>query len=134
MGEDFEATLPPPVENTQQEQTRYDSIGVTPSPRPQPVSPSISFDYSSEPTWDDSVPLKRAYLSKLNEAEKLILTVSSTREISPSDPELQARLEVGRPRLSQLFNELKRNGFLKVRKEGRTRFFKLTEEALDVLR
>jgi len=134
VGEDFEATLPPPVENTQQEQTRYDSIGVTPSPRPQPVSPSISFDYSSEPTWDDSVPLKRAYLSKLNEAEKLILTVSSTREISPSDPELQARLEVGRPRLSQLFNELKRNGFLKVRKEGRTRFFKLTEEALDVLR
>ena len=64
----------------------------------------------------------------------MILTVSSTREISPSDPELQARLEVGRPRLSQLFNELKRNGFLKVRKEGRTRFFKLTEEALDVLR
>jgi len=134
VGEDFEATLPPPVENTQQEQTRHDPIGLTQGLRSQPMPPSISFDYNLEPNWDDSAPLQHSYLSKLNEAEKLILTVSSVREISPSDPELQARLEVGRPRLSQLFNELKRNGFLKVRKEGRTRFFKLTEEAFDVLR
>jgi DNA-binding transcriptional ArsR family regulator len=134
VGEDFEATLPPPVENTQQEQTRHDPIGLTQGLRSQPMPPSISFDYNLEPNWDDSTPLQHSYLGKLNEAEKLILTVSSVREISPSDPELQARLEVGRPRLSQLFNKLKRNGFLKVRKEGRTRFFKLTEEAFDVLR
>ena len=38
VGEDFEATLPPPVENTQQEQTRHDPIGLTHGLRSQPMS------------------------------------------------------------------------------------------------
>ena len=59
--------------------------------------------------------------------------IAEHREISPSDPEIQARLEVGRPRLSQLYNSLYKSGILSVRKKGRTRFFKLTENALQHL-
>ena len=57
---------------------------------------------------------------------------AESREISPSDPEIQARLEVGRPRLSQLYNWLYKSGILSVRKKGRTRFFKLTEKTIEV--
>ena len=73
------------------------------------------------------------HLGNLSEAEELILEIAEHREISPSDPEIQARLEVGRPRLSQLYNSLYKSGILSVRKKGRTRFFKLTENALQHL-
>ena len=59
-----------------------------------------------EPRWDPDPPLDTARFYSLSDAERLILQISSTREISPSDNELQARLEVGRPRLSQLYNSL----------------------------
>ena len=71
----------------------------------------------------------RFYL--LSDAERLILQISSLREISPSDDELQARLEVGRPRLSQLYNSLHKSGLLSVRKQGRTRLFKLSNAAAE---
>jgi DNA-binding FadR family transcriptional regulator len=71
----------------------------------------------------------RFYL--LSDAERLILQISSIREISPSDDELQARLEVGRPRLSQLYNSLHKSGLLSVRKQGRTRLFKLSNAAAE---
>ena len=51
------------------------------------------------------------------------------REVSPSDAELQAVLEVGRTRLSQIFNGIRRAGLLSVRKQGRTRLFKLSDVA-----
>ena len=74
-------------------------------------------------------PLDESKLASLNEAEVMILEASSEREISPSDAELQARLEVGRPRLSQIYNELLRTGLLSVRKQGRKRLFKISEAA-----
>ncbi|GIS50021.1 MAG: hypothetical protein Ct9H90mP24_3130 [Methanobacteriota archaeon] len=36
-------------------------------------------------------------LSSMNDAEGLIVSIASSREISPSDAEIQARLEVGSP-------------------------------------
>jgi len=71
------------------------------------------------------------HLRNLTEAEELILEIAESREISPSDQEIQARLEVGRPRLSQIYNSLYKSGILSVRKKGRTRYFKLTENAIE---
>ena len=79
--------------------------------------------------WDEDNPLDESKLASLNEAEAMILEASSAREISPSDAELQARLEVGRPRLSQIYNELFRTGLLSVRKQGRKRLFKISDAA-----
>ena len=73
-------------------------------------------------------------LHTLTEAERLVLETSSIREVSPSDQELQARLEVGRSRLSQVYNGMRRKGLLSVRKQGRTRYFKLSEAAGQHLR
>ena len=84
-----------------------------------------------EPRWDPDPPLDTARFYSLSDAERLILQISSTREISPSDNELQARLEVGRPRLSQLYNSLHKSGLLSVRKQGRTRLFKLSNAAAE---
>ena len=81
------------------------------------------------PIWEDDRELDVNRFYSLSDAERMILEVASTREISPSDDELQARLEVGRPRLSQLYNSLQKSGMLSVRKQGRTRLFKLSEAA-----
>ena len=79
--------------------------------------------------WESDNPLDESKLGLLNEAEIMILEASAAREISPSDAELQARLEVGRPRLSQIYNELFRSGLLSVRKQGRKRLFRISEAA-----
>jgi DNA-binding transcriptional ArsR family regulator len=81
------------------------------------------------PIWEEDNELDVNRFYSLSDAERMILEVASTREISPSDDELQARLEVGRPRLSQLYNSLQKSGMLSVRKQGRTRLFKLSEAA-----
>ena len=81
------------------------------------------------PIWDQDEKLDTDRFYSLSDAERMILEVASLREISPSDDELQARLEVGRPRLSQLYNSLQKSGMLSVRKQGRTRLFKLSEAA-----
>ena len=78
------------------------------------------------PVWEDDEPFDAMCLHTLTEAERMILTASASREVSPSDQELQARLEVGRSRLSQIYNGMRRKGLLSVRKQGRTRFFKLS--------
>ena len=57
------------------------------------------------------------------------MEVSSEREISPSDNRLQDRLNVGRPRMSQMCNRLYRSGILSVQQKGRSRMFKLTNDA-----
>ena len=81
------------------------------------------------PIWEEDNELDVNRFYSLSDAERMILEVASIREISPSDDELQARLEVGRPRLSQLYNSLQKSGMLSVRKQGRTRLFKLSEAA-----
>ncbi len=83
------------------------------------------------PTWDPDLPLDANRFYSLSDAERLILQIAAEREISPSDNELQARLEVGRPRLSQLYNSLQKSGLLSVRKQGRTRLFKLSNAAAE---
>ena len=83
------------------------------------------------PRWEPDLPIDTNRFYSLSDAERLILEIASIREISPSDDELQARLEVGRPRLSQLYNSLHKSGILSVRKQGRTRLFKLSSAAVD---
>ena len=51
------------------------------------------------------------------------------KAVSPSDPELMNRLNVGRARLSQIFNSLRRAGILSVRQDGRHRRFTLSPAA-----
>ena len=92
-----------------------------PSMDAPPVIPT-SFD----PVWEDDEPFDAMCLHTLTEAERMILTAAASREVSPSDQELQARLEVGRSRLSQIYNGMRRKGLLSVRKQGRIRFFKLS--------
>ena len=130
----FEANLPPPVEEHQEIQFENH-----PSPQEnllqEDTQPTrISFSSISEPSWETPDTFVLSYSRSLTQAEKIVLSTSSVRDISPSDPEIQARLEVGRPRLSQIFNKLKRNGYLMVRKEGRTRYFRISKEASDALR
>ncbi len=85
--------------------------------------------YEGINAWEPDQPLDEIRKTLLNEAELLVISVAAKREISPSDAELQARLEVGRPRLSQIYNGLHKSGFLSVRKQGRKRLFKITEAA-----
>ena len=85
--------------------------------------------YEGINAWEPDQPLDEIRKTLLNEAELLVISVAAKREISPSDAELQARLEVGRPRLSQIYNGLHKSGFLSVRKQGRKRLVKITEAA-----
>tara|TARA_B100000676_G_scaffold313259_1_gene392783 strand:+ start:4258 stop:6195 length:1938 start_codon:yes stop_codon:yes gene_type:complete len=113
------------------------SIPTIPSPPPLPPTPvsiPVQIPVSLGPTWEPDNPFNPIVLQTLTEAERMILEASSTREVSPSDDELQARLEVGRSRLSQIYNDLRRKGLLSVRKHGRTRYFKLSEAANQHLR
>ncbi len=94
---------------------------------PEPAPPRIPIPLG--PAWDVDEPLNRARAATVSDAERTVLVAAKAREISPSDPELQAFLEVGRPRLSQIFNGLRKAGLLSVRKQGRTRLFKLSRAA-----
>lgn len=118
------APTPPPVP--------VPASAPTPVPTPAPVP--IAVPISLGPTWEPDEPFDAMVLHTLTEAERMVLEASSIREISPSDDELQARLEVGRPRLSQIYNGMRRKGLLSVRKQGRTRYFKLSEAAGQHLR
>ena len=68
-------------------------------------------------------------LRSLSKNEAVLVEVSSSRELSPSDPRLQDRLSIGRPRMSQMCNRLYRAGILSVQQKGRSRMFKLTNDA-----
>ena len=83
--------------------------------RPRPTSSNFALDFEK--------------VSSLNDAEISIVEASIAREISPSDTALQAYLAVGRPRLSQIFNALHKAGILSVRKKGRTRLFRISDQA-----
>ena len=86
------------------------------------------------PKWESEKNVDSDHISSMNDAERLIVSIASSREISPSDAEIQARLEVGRPRLSQIYNSLHKSGILAVRKQGRSRLFKISEAAEELLR
>ena len=86
------------------------------------------------PKWESEKTVDSDHMSSMNDAERLIVSIASSREISPSDAEIQARLEVGRPRLSQIYNSLHKSGILAVRKQGRSRLFKISEAAEELLR
>ena len=86
-----------------------------------------------EPVWQSGPDPVESHIRSLNEAERLVVSIAGEREISPSDAEIQARLEVGRPRLSQIYNSLHKSGILSVRKEGRSRMFKLSQAASNLL-
>ena len=81
------------------------------------------------PKWDADNSFDLDYASQLSDTEGIIISKAMEREISPSDSELQALLQVGRPRLSQIYNSLNKAGILSVRKKGRSRFFKISESA-----
>ena len=97
-------------------------------PEPAPPSPP-RIPISLGPAWDADEPLDRARAATVSDTERTVLAAAQEREVSPSDPELQALLEVGRTRLSQIFNGLRKAGLLSVRKQGRTRLFKLSRTA-----
>jgi hypothetical protein len=74
-------------------------------------------------------PLDMGRITALNEGEIAIVEAAIAREISPSDAALQAFLAVGRPRLSQIYNGLHKAGILAVRKQGRSRLFRISDAA-----
>lgn len=92
-----------------------------------PLPPRIPIPLG--PSWDPDEPLDRSRAANVSEAERVVLAEAKEREVSPSDPAIQAVLEVGRTRLSQIFNGLRKAGLLSVRKQGRTRLFKLSRAA-----
>jgi len=134
---DLEETLPE-ISSNPPESEAYEAV--------EPVFEEISSDSGNAddlaptsalaniaPRWESADALDEAHLSSMSDAERLVISIAGQREVSPSDPEIQARLEVGRPRLSQIYNALKRSGILSVRKEGRSRLFKLSEAATEML-
>ena len=132
--------IPGPVFEPEPPQVSIPSIPTTPplppTPvvTPTPVQVPVQVPVSLGPTWEPDLPFNPIVLQTLTEAERMIVEASSMREVSPSDNELQARLEVGRSRLSQIYNGMRRKGLLSVRKQGRTRYFKLSEAANQHLR
>jgi len=107
-----------------------------PEPHPTPVMDSIAAKSigdnlrKSQPrTTGATLPLDFEKVSSLNDSEIVIVEASIAREVSPSDSALQAHLAVGRPRLSQIFNGLHKSGILSVRKKGRTRLFRISDQA-----
>ena len=115
--------------------TKTPLFGIDDSPTDETSNPQVPRNitnmdvYEKVNAWEPDQPLNEIQITLLNEAELLVIAVAAKREISPSDAELQARLEVGRPRLSQIYNGLHKSGFLSVRKQGRKRLFKITEAA-----
>ena len=91
------------------------------------MPPKISVQFG--PSWEPDELFDRSKAVSISDNERTILEAAAGREVSPSDAELQAVLEVGRTRLSQIFNGLRRAGLLSVRKQGRTRLFKLSDAA-----
>jgi len=84
-----------------------------------PAKPTVTLDINA--------------LMNLGASELVILEQALEREISPSDELLQQDLAVGRPRLSQIFNGLLKYGILTVRKQGRSRLFRISAPAKDHL-
>ena len=126
----------PAEEEPEPLQVSIPAIPITPPPPSVPTPPPtpVQVPVSLGPTWEPDEPFNPIVLQTLTEAERMVVETSSMREVSPSDDELQARLEVGRSRLSQIYNGMRRKGLLSVRKQGRIRYFKLSAAANQHLR
>ncbi len=118
------------------EETTYWIADSLPEPEPAPVMDPIAAKSIGDSLRQDrprpatsSFALDFEKVSSLSDAEISIVEASIAREISPSDAALQAYLAVGRPRLSQIFNALHKAGILSVRKKGRTRLFRISDQA-----
>ena len=128
---DLEGTLPEPSEKEMPDiETDNDFVGSENTSNQLEINKKTSI---LEPVWQLGPDPVESHIKSLNEAERLVVSIAGEREISPSDAEIQARLEVGRPRLSQIYNSLHKSGILSVRKEGRSRMFKLSQAASDLL-
>ena len=133
---DLEETLPEPSEGPDDEV--LDEVGILEpqfeeaNSEAETIKETLSYQYL-EPSWDSSESIDEGHLRAMNDAERLVVSIAAEREISPSDAEIQARLEVGRPRLSQIYNSLYRSGILSARKQGRSRLFKLSEMASELI-
>ena len=131
---DLEETLPDPSEDNLNETNEdFEKPNSESTPVNQEKTSFESIIPMPEPVWESGKTPDKGHLSSLSQAERLVVSIAGEREISPSDPEIQARLEVGRPRLSQIYNSLHKSGILSVRKEGRSRLFKLSESASELL-
>ncbi len=135
---EMETTLIRPAEENNQ--LNHGSDSVEPGDTHAANEDTVEFFTESSPIsdtirseWEGEGIVDQDHLQSLSDAEALIVSISREREVSPSDPEIQARLEVGRPRLSQIFNSLRRSGILSVRKRGRSRLFKLSDKASDLI-
>ena len=132
---ELEATLP--EQNEQQDFPFEEEIAPVPIDQggetPTPGIESGTNLSITAPTWDSESKIDESHLQGLSDAERLVISIALEREISPSDAEIQARLEVGRPRLSQIYNSLHKSGILSARKEGRSRLFKISDRAKELL-
>tara|TARA_Y100000588_G_scaffold330976_1_gene368243 strand:- start:308 stop:2098 length:1791 start_codon:yes stop_codon:yes gene_type:complete len=132
---ELEETLPEPSDNAEPEladeaeNSDFEAKEGDAAPENRSDRKSISMS----PIWESGPTLDESRLSSLSDSERLVVSIASEREISPSDAVIQARLEVGRPRLSQIYNSLHKSGILSARKEGRSRLFKLSDAASDLL-
>ena len=122
------------------EETTYWVADSLPEPEPIPESPPVmdsaaaktigaSLRKEKPAPASSTLPLDFERASSLSDAEISIVEAAIAREVSPSDSALQAYLSVGRPRLSQIFNGLHKAGILSVRKKGRTRLFRISNQA-----
>ena len=118
------------------EETTYWIADSLPEPEPTPVMDPVAAKSIGDSLRRDrpgpatsTFALDFEKVSSLSDADISIVEASIAREISPSDAALQAYLAVGRPRLSQIFNALHKAGILSVRKKGRTRLFRISDQA-----
>ena len=136
---DLEETLPelpsePELEPELEPDETLEEIEIADTTEEQPQKTVLQTPIAVKgPKWESKDSVDENHLGSMSDAERLVVSVASSREISPSDAEIQARLEVGRPRLSQIYNSLHKSGILAVRKEGRSRLFKLSEGASALL-
>ncbi len=132
--------MPEELPHLESEESTYWVADTLPEPEPLPeptpvmdpvVAKSIGESLRKDkPTQSSTtLPLDFERVSALSDAEISIVEASIAREVSPSDAALQAYLSVGRPRLSQIFNGLHKAGILSVRKKGRTRLFRISNQA-----
>ena len=68
-------------------------------------------------------------LRNLSRNEAILVEVGSERKFSPSDNRLLDRLNIKRPRLSQMCNRLYRAGIMSAQQKGKSRMFGLTNDA-----
>ena len=68
-------------------------------------------------------------LRNLSRSEAILVEIGSERKFSPSDARLLDRLNIKRPRLSQMCNRLYRAGIMSAQQDGRSRMFSITNDA-----